>query len=39
MWMGGKSDVLVGKKPALLDTDILLCIAGGGLITIEDSGQ
>lgn len=39
MWMGGKSDLWVQGLPALLDSDKLVCAAGGGMITIKDSGQ
>ena len=39
IWIAGKSDVLVGKLPALLDSDITVCPAGGGIITITDCGQ
>jgi len=39
MWFGGKSDTLLDGLPALLNTDKLVCTAGGGLIRITDSGQ
>jgi hypothetical protein len=39
MWSGGKTDTLLQGLPALLDTDKLVCTAGGGLISITDSGQ
>jgi len=38
-WIAGKSDSLVDNLPALIDSDIIVCTAGGGTITIEDSGQ
>jgi hypothetical protein len=38
-WIGGKSDFLVEGLPALLDSSKLICAAGGGIITIKDSGQ
>jgi hypothetical protein len=39
MWIGGKTDVLLGGLPRLLNSDKLVCTAGGGVITIKDSGQ
>jgi hypothetical protein len=39
MWMAGKADTLLQGLPALLNTDKLVCAAGGGLIKITDSGQ
>ena len=39
MWISGKADVLLQGLPALLNTDKLVCMAGGGLIKISDSGQ
>jgi hypothetical protein len=39
MWTGGKVDVLIQNLPALLDDSFALCSAGGGMITISDSGQ
>ena len=39
MWIGGKTDVLIQGLPALLNSDKLVCAAGGGLISITDSGQ
>jgi hypothetical protein len=39
IWIGGKADVLIGGLPALLNTDILICAAGGGIVKIKDSGQ
>ena len=39
MWNGGKTDVLIDGLPALLDDDTLVCMAGGGEISIENSGQ
>jgi len=39
MWSGGKADTLLQGLPALLNTDKLICTAGGGLISITDSGQ
>ena len=40
-WISGQPDVLVGKPglPALLNTDKLFCMACGGIISIEESGQ
>jgi hypothetical protein len=39
MWTGGKADTLLQGLPALLNTDKIICTAGGGLIRITDSGQ
>jgi hypothetical protein len=39
MWIGGKEDVHFEGLPALLNTDKLVCTAGGGMIRITDSGQ
>jgi len=39
MWSGGKSDVLIEKLPALLSNSKLTCLAGGGMIKIDDDGQ
>jgi len=39
MWIGGKADVLIQGLPALLNCDKLVCSAGGGIITVNDSGQ
>ena len=39
MWMGGKTDLLLDGLPALLNTDKVVCMAGGGMISIKDSGQ
>ena len=39
MWYGGKTDTHLQGLPALLTTGKLICTAGGGLITITDSGQ
>ena len=39
MWISGKADTLVQGLPALLNTDKLVCMAGGGIIQITDSGQ
>ena len=39
MWIGGKTDVLVEKLPALLSNATLVCAAGGGMIRIDDDGQ
>jgi hypothetical protein len=39
MWIGGKTDVLVQGLPALLDNAKAICPAGGGIISISDSGQ
>ena len=38
-WIGGKTDVLIDGDPALLDSDVIVCSAGGGTISISDSGQ
>ena len=39
LWMGGKMDTLVQGMPALLSNSFTICPAGGGVITISDSGQ
>jgi len=39
MWIGGKTDLLLDGLPALLDSDIIVCAAGGGVISIKDCGQ
>jgi hypothetical protein len=39
MWIGGKVDVHIHGMPALLDNSFTVCPAGGGTITISDSGQ
>ena len=39
MWLSGKTDVLIQGLPALLNSDKVVCMAGGGLISITDSGQ
>jgi hypothetical protein len=39
MWLGGKADVHIQGMPALLDDSFTMCPAGGGMITISDSGQ
>lgn len=39
MWIGGKTDAIIDTLPALLNSDILVCAAGGGIIKIKDSGQ
>ena len=39
MWVGGKADLILQGLPSLLNTDKLVCTAGGGLIKISDSGQ
>ncbi|MCL1981934.1 MAG: DUF4280 domain-containing protein [Clostridiales bacterium] len=38
-WLGGKADLLVDGEPALLKSGMLVCSAGGGMISIKDSGQ
>ena len=37
-WISGKTDVLIGKFPALLNTSTIMC-AYAGKITIEKDGQ
>lgn len=39
IWIGGKADLLLDGLPALLDTDTAVCAAGGGMVSITDSGQ
>jgi len=38
-WIGGKANVLVGRMPALMSKDKLLCTFGLGMIEIKNSGQ
>lgn len=38
-WLGGKADFLVDGEPALLKSCKVVCSAGGGMISITDSGQ
>ena len=38
-WISGKTDLLVDGEPALLNTDMNVCTAGGGIVTIKESGQ
>jgi hypothetical protein len=39
MWISGKPDVLIEGLPALLDSDITICAAGGGVVSVSKSGQ
>ena len=39
VWIAGKTDHLIEKFPALLDSDKVVCMAGGGMIEITDCGQ
>jgi hypothetical protein len=38
-WFTGKTDVLLGGQPKLLNCDKVVCTAGGGMISVKDSGQ
>jgi len=38
-WIGGKQNVLVQGQPALLSCSTLICMAGGGIISVVDDGQ
>ena len=38
-WIECKEDVIVAGHPAVLTTSFLMCKAGGGMITVSDSGQ
>jgi len=39
MWLGGKTDVLVGGMPALMTGDKAVCPLGAGMIEVKQSGQ
>ena len=39
MWIGGKVDILIQGLPALKDDSYTICSAGGGMVTVSDSGQ
>ena len=39
IWIGGKTNDLVGKKPALMKGDKAVCPLGAGMIQVKDSGQ
>jgi len=39
IWIGGKTNDLVGKKPALMKGDKTVCPLGVGMIQVKDSGQ
>jgi len=39
MWIAGKNDNFIDNLPALIDSDTIVCAAGGGTISIKDSGQ
>ena len=38
-WLGCKEDVLIAGQPAVLESSYIWCLAGGGKITVADSGQ
>ena len=38
-WISGKSTVLNEGIPSLLETDITICVSGGGVVSITDNGQ
>jgi len=38
-WLSGKQDNLIQGQPALLNSDKVICMAGGGIIEITDCGQ
>jgi hypothetical protein len=38
-WIGGKSNVKLEGKPALMTDDHIFCMQGAGMIEVKDSGQ
>ena len=38
-WLSGKCNAKAAKQEALLDSSVVACVAGGGMIEITDCGQ
>ena len=38
-WLDCKDNVLIADHPAVLESSYIMCTAGGGTITVEDTGQ
>ena len=38
-WLDCKEDVMVAGHPAVVESSYIMCVAGGGTITVVDSGQ